>query len=249
MRLRIISYSAKVDRTMTEEIRPHPKNVSGPFYVEYGCCTSCDVPIQEAPSHFAYDTDNHCFVCRQPQTDAETSDMIGTAWMAEFQCIRYRGNDLDVLRRLAELDLRVICDTAPPPNIDPVIRNHVQINVVGAPVIATPKELAQEFVDHVTAQNNEWRRFKARPIQTFNDYASLKFSWYDDHFHLISFTIGPDAPHDWHIEYPLKNDLGDRGVGNVVSFWLKSHQNRFVNHRWFTDANWSDRKSWQSTPW
>ena len=85
--------------------------------------------MQEAPSHFAYDSDNHYFVCRQSQTDVETTDMISTAWMAEFQCIRYRDKDSDVLRRLAELDLLEICDIEPPAHIKPVIRNHVQITI------------------------------------------------------------------------------------------------------------------------
>ncbi len=234
---------------MTDPIRPHPKNVTGPFYVEYGCCTSCDVPMQEAPNHFAYDADNHCYICRQPQTDAETTDMIGTAWMAEFQCIRYRGNDPNVLRRFAELDLREICDIEPAAHINPVIRNHVQITVVGTPAIATSKELAQEFTDHLMSQNNEWRQFKTKPIQTSNNSASLHFSWYDDHFHPIAFNAESDSPAEWHIEYPLKNDLGDRGVGNVVSYWLNSNQNRFSNIRWYTDADWRGRKSSQSTPW
>ncbi len=234
---------------MTDERRPHPRNVSGPFYVQYGCCTSCDVPMQAAPGHFAYDTDDHCFVCRQPQTAAETSDMIGTAWMAEFQCIRYRGDDPDVLRRLAELDLRAICDTAPPSNIHPVIRNHVLINVVGPPAISAPQDLAQEFVEHLTSQNNEWRQFKVTPVEKSEDCASIQLSWYEDHFHSVAFAKGPDSPDDWHIEHVLQNDLSDRGVGNVVSSWLKIHQERFINPRWYTDADWRDRKSWQSTPW
>lgn len=98
------------------------------------------------------------------------------------------------------------------------------MNIIGAPVIATLKELAQEFVDHLTAQNNEWRQFKTRPVQISNDAALLQFSWYAYHFHPISFTIGPDAPHDWHIGYLLNNDLGDRGGANVVSFWLKKSE-------------------------
>ncbi len=93
--------------------RSHPKNVDGPFYVEYGCCTACDLPRQEAPNHFAYDGDDHCYICRQPGNLAETTDMIGIAWAAELRCIRYRGNDADVLRRFAELDLRELCDIEP----------------------------------------------------------------------------------------------------------------------------------------
>ncbi|MDZ4848931.1 MAG: hypothetical protein SGI77_06530 [Pirellulaceae bacterium] len=62
-----------------------------------------------------------------------------------------------------------------------------------------------------------------------------QFSWYDDHFHPIAFNAESDSPAEWHIQYPLKNDLGDRGVGNFVSYWLKSSQNRFTNIRWYIE--------------
>ncbi|MEI6526811.1 MAG: hypothetical protein WCP62_12340, partial [Planctomycetota bacterium] len=39
------------ENTMAE----HPLNADGDFYVEHGCCTSCDVPMQSAPSLFEYD--------------------------------------------------------------------------------------------------------------------------------------------------------------------------------------------------
>ena len=45
--------------------------------------------MQEAPGHFAYDHDHHCYVCRQPQSASEITDMIGKAWMAELQSVRY----------------------------------------------------------------------------------------------------------------------------------------------------------------
>ena len=234
---------------MPDPIRPHPKNVAGPFYVEYGCCTACDVPMQEAPNHFAYDADDHCYVCRQPQSDDETTDMIGTAWMAEFQCIRYRGNDTEVLRRLAELDLRDLCDTQPPARIKPVIRNHVQLTIVGTPAIESSQQLANEFAGHLISQNNEWRQFKTKPIHPSGNSCSLEFSWYDDHFHSIVFAGVADSQSDWHIGYPLKNDLGDRGVGNVVSFWLNTNADRFTDIRWYTDSDWHGHKLWQSTPW
>ncbi len=232
---------------MNEPIRPHPKNVDGPFYVEYGCCTACDVPMQEAPNHFAYDGDNHCYVCRQPQTAAETTDMIGTAWMAELQCIRYRGNEADDLRRFAELDLRGLCDVAPPQNIKPIIRNHVEFAVGDSLAITTPLQLASEFVDHLHSKNNEWRQFKTTTVNNTGNSASLEFSWYDDHYHPVEFAATSCVSNKWHVYYPLKNDLGDHGVGNVVSFWLSQNPGRFTDIRWYTHADWLGSKIGQST--
>jgi hypothetical protein len=203
--------------------------------------------MQEAPGHFAYDADDHCYVCRQPQTAAETTDMIGTAWMAELQCIRYRGNDPDVLRRFAEIDLRNICDVEPPQHIAPIIRNHVKLTIASPSTVATPQQLADKFIEHLSSQNNEWRQFKTAQGQTSANSTSLEFSWYDDHFHPIVFAAVLGATCDWHIHYPLKNDLGDHGVGNVVSYWLSRHPESFTKIRWYTDDDWYGAKIGQST--
>src|SRR4030095_667258 len=131
---------------MGEPPKPHPNNVDGPFYVENGCCLSCDIPKSEAPGHFEYDDDFHCYVSCQPQTQDETTKMIRVAWEAELQCIRYRGTDPDILRRLAELELRDICDIEPPEEIRPVIRNHVRFTDSQA---VTSKQLLRHFIAYL----------------------------------------------------------------------------------------------------
>ncbi len=52
---------------------PHPSNVPGPFYVEYGCCITCGVWEDVAPDLLAWlEGDRpHCYVQRQPETDEE----------------------------------------------------------------------------------------------------------------------------------------------------------------------------------
>lgn len=229
--------------TTAEPIRPHPKNVDGPFYVEYGCCTSCDVPMQQAPKHFAYDGDKHCYVCRQPQTAADTTDMIGTAWMAELQCIRYRGNNPDVLRRMAELDLRELCDVQPPRYTSPLIRNHVEFSVVSNAEFATPQQLAANFVDYLTSRTNEWRQLTTKPIQISGNSASLAFSWYEDHFHVILFAADPDPDSGpkWHVAYSA-DDPSAHGVGNIVSHWLSCFADVFGNISWYTESDWHGPK-------
>src|SRR4051794_8313310 len=110
---------------MSETVRPHPMNVPGPFYVVDGCCTACDVPFAEAPGLFAYDGKNHCFVKHQPETKGDLNHMMRAAWAAELQCIRYRGQDPEILRRFGELGEPRLCDVSPPASIQPVFRNHV----------------------------------------------------------------------------------------------------------------------------
>ena len=88
----------------------HAKNVPGDFYVEDGCCTSCDIPFQEAPGHFEYDSDGHCFVCTQPSTPEEVDRMVSAVWASEVSCIRYAGNDSGTLEKLIAVKEQDRCD-------------------------------------------------------------------------------------------------------------------------------------------
>jgi hypothetical protein len=100
------------------EHQPYPENVPGDFYVEDGCCTMCEAPFAEAPELFGVCQDPkgypHCYVKRQPATPAEQEQMIGAIRVAELRCIRYRGRDPEVQRRLVEGAEGPICDDLPP---------------------------------------------------------------------------------------------------------------------------------------
>ena len=106
----------------------HPLNAEGDFYVEHGCCTACDVPMQSAPTLFAYDETSHCFVKRQPSTRAECDMMFEAIRGAELQCIRYRGNDNDWYRRLVSSGDLDVCDHPPNDPVQPEIRSVVECN-------------------------------------------------------------------------------------------------------------------------
>ncbi len=109
--------------------RPHPQNVEGPFYVEDGCCIACGVPEAAAPGLFDWDSGKHCYVCRQPASASEVDAMVEALVSSEADCIRYRGDDPAVLRRLAENGHSDLCDQPPPPDAAPVERNHVSFRM------------------------------------------------------------------------------------------------------------------------
>jgi hypothetical protein len=99
------------------ELKPHPANVPGEFYVVDGCCTLCEVPFAEAPDLFGTVQDPkgylHCFVKRQPETPAELDQMVSAIRCAELQCIRYRGSDRLIQLRLVSEGEGGICDGLP----------------------------------------------------------------------------------------------------------------------------------------
>src|SRR5688572_13797735 len=90
---------------------PHPRNVPGPFYVENGCCLSCGVPFKIATDMFEWeDGDSHCFVSRQPCDPEQVDRMLHAMWSSEVECIRYRGADPAIARRIAEFGNKDSCD-------------------------------------------------------------------------------------------------------------------------------------------
>jgi hypothetical protein len=100
------------------ELKPHPANVPGDFYVVDGCCTMCEIPFSEAPDLFGRFQEpegcQHCYVQQQPERPAEVDAMIRAIQCAELLCIRYRGTDKVILDRLETAGESGICDALPP---------------------------------------------------------------------------------------------------------------------------------------
>jgi 4Fe-4S single cluster domain of Ferredoxin I len=93
----------------------NPRNVPGDFYVEDGCCTSCEVIFDIAPGHFEFDPGSgECFVARQPSTDEETTRMVDAVHSAELRCVRYRGQEPSTLQALVAMGERNQCDALEP---------------------------------------------------------------------------------------------------------------------------------------
>jgi hypothetical protein len=96
----------------------HPLNVTGDFYVEDGCCTLCGVPESIAPDLFAWAGGapkfDHCYVRRQPHSAYEIGQMIGVMGTQELGCVRYRGVDRSIQKRLVAAGEASQCDSLSP---------------------------------------------------------------------------------------------------------------------------------------
>jgi hypothetical protein len=232
---------------MSEPNRPHPSNAPGPFYVVDGCCTGCDVPFVEAPGLFAYDGTNHCFVKRQPATKEDLNRMLRAMWAAELQCLRYRGEDFEILRRLGELGEPHLSDVPPPASVRPVFRNHVTF--YSAQVEATtPRDLAVAFQEYLRSLNRHWLSYEFKPIVEEGATAAFSFSWYQSNFHPIEFSTVLMPHCRWLVRHSPNEKAGSRGVSNHVDDWLKS-DSRFCQIRWYSEEQWNGPKDWQETPW
>lgn len=217
--------------------QPHAENVDGPFYVCEGCCTACDVPFHETPEMFAYDDRNHCYVKRQPENKSELDRMIRTVLSSELECIRYRGNDKDVLRRFAETGNAYLSDV-PVAGVSRVSRDHVTFDAVD-PVdqLLSEKDLAMEFQRHL--RKSEYVDHKFTPLLSDGEKTSFTYAWYEDNYHRVDFHFLGSPAGRW---------LGVSSAAWGLHDWLVAEK-RFCNIRWFTKEGWSSSREWQETPW
>jgi hypothetical protein len=101
-------------RDMPESRYPrYPKNAPGDFYVEDGCCITCEAPYHEAPDLIAHDEEAeypHCYFKRQPETPDEVERAISACVLSCTCAVRYAGNNPKILKKFMECDSASSCD-------------------------------------------------------------------------------------------------------------------------------------------
>jgi len=227
--------------------KPHPKNAPGPFYVIDGCCTACDVPVSEAPGLFAYDETNHCFVKRQPSTPREFDRAFLVAWAAELECIRYRGDDPQMLRRFAELGQPDLCDIPPPPEVRPVVRDLVTFDTKSLDHAGiSALELADAFQRSVRHRMSNYQ-LRFNPITGNETCATLTFAWFEENYHSVEFCVTNKANCRWLVRHDAASRAGGRGLSREIDEWLRGAQH-FCDLRWYSADGWSRGEEWRDSP-
>lgn len=228
---------------MSDENEPHPDNAPGVFYVTAGCCTACGVPLDAAPELFAYDQSSHCYVKRQPSTVGETEGALNAVRRAELACIRYRGDDPEILQRFAELDQLQVCDAPAARGLRPMLRNHVAFDSADPDTAAwSRKDLVAEFVKHVVSLSGP-SRYRLSSVEDDGRDANVKVAWYEEQFHSLFFRRVDAATGRWMIRH-----LGNLGVSELVDRWLKT-DGRFSGMRWYAGLPEDRPWEWRETPW
>ncbi len=95
------------------------KNAPGDFYIEKDCCITCGVMHDEAPGLISWHdfgpneqgyVSSHCYVVRQPSTPDEIAWMLNAMNAADVDCLRYAGEDPDIIQRISDIGLAESCD-------------------------------------------------------------------------------------------------------------------------------------------
>jgi hypothetical protein len=117
---------------MSRRLDAHPSNSDGPFYVLADECIACGAAEQQAKGLMSHDDNGSCFFARQPFTTEETDAAIRALWSSCCEAIRYSGDDVAILTRIAQIGSASACDKQLKPQPAIVIRDHVTFNYVGS---------------------------------------------------------------------------------------------------------------------
>ena len=219
--------------------RPHPENCAGDFYVEEGCCIFCGVPEAEAPEVFGWasgPSPSHCIVAQQPRTAASVTRTLFAMQGAEVDCIRYRGCDADISRRIVEMGQGAQCDLLPLTDAAPLTRTHVSFSAEkGAPQDAG--SLARDFLSHFEqSRTGILKEHSAvKSPQTCDRRTLVEVAWWREIFHTVEFEC-LDAG-KWLVVTTAWIPGAGIGLSLVVDRWLRARY-QFRDLRWFTAKQW-----------
>jgi hypothetical protein len=219
---------------VTEKQTPHRANAAGPFYVVDGCCTACGVPESIAPEMFAFHAGSHCYVKKQPESTQELERAIQVVRTQELDCIRYRGTDPHVLRRLAEAGEAAACDY-PAEGVEPVLRNVV--------TFAAPESSGRllayldEFVEHLRTSRPS---LGVRTRRRWWNRESLSIAWFENNFHRMTVRRIDKRVVIWH--------GGPLAISEWLHDWLRATSGP-DDLRWYTRDEWEKGAAWQTRPW
>ncbi|GEL73278.1 ferredoxin [Myxococcus virescens] len=227
---------------MSKYHAPHPMNVAGDFYVVDQCCTACGVPTHHAPETFAFENDQpgaSCYVQRQPTSPEEVDRALMVVRCQEFGCIRYRGTDPVILRRLTEADSGDQCDAPLPAGIRPVVRNHVSVEVQSRDARAWKSDTVLERFRHWLTD----RRHQTTSIIRSGSGASFSFAWTQEDFHHVMVSPIGDVPGRWLIQH-----AGNLAASETIDRWLMDAE-ELGAVRWYSQEEWTRGQLGQARPW
>ncbi len=220
------------------KVHPHPENVEGPFYVENNCCLLCGMPGSEAPDLFKWASDEKsCVVKRQPQTAEELDRMMLAVYVAEMDCIRYRGTDPAIQRRIAAMGSLHALDHEPPADARWIIRSHAtfkgKTNVAGP---STAFDIARAFAAHMRlAKDGE--RYRVWSPGRLLRWPVVRLSIGRGLYVLAVRFRRQRKEQGWVAvaQAPMEHLVQE--VSYLVDDWLK-HTDMFADIRWFTAEEW-----------
>jgi hypothetical protein len=225
----------------------HPQNAEGPFYVEDGLCMGCGAPEAEANGLMSHDATGHCFFVLQPTSSEEVDSAIRATWASCCGAIRYGGDDLAIITRLAELGEGSLCDKRVPASIGTVHRNQAWFehhDVYNAAV-----QQISRFIIDLIATSLHHDDAECIAFHHEGDSSSFQYVWgkskslNNNKGYSIRIRIKHESGSSWLLSLS-ENEQAEMGIAIQVDKALR--QSSFIHSvRWFS----TDDESGQPHPY
>jgi hypothetical protein len=185
----------------------------GDFYVEPDCCLLCGVPEDIAPEVFQTG-ENYCFVKQQPCSQDELDRTIRAMWSSEVDCIRYRGQDAELLARLARGGMSDQADHPHQLNARSAPPDQVSFSLPqGGAVPAFAAQIAEVFRTDMRANGSS-------VLPALFGPRTVWISWFQYRFHGVRFINARNG----RIVAQLRSRTALQGLAWLVDDWLRTKE-------------------------
>lgn len=162
-----------------------------------------------APNNFSFEADGHCYVKRQPGSAAELEIVLRVVRTQELGCIRYRGADKEVLRRLAEAGEAEQCDLQLSPPVAALSRNCARFAIKPGVQELTSAEVLEALRAALLVALGDRARATAISVDGAGR-ATMAIAWFEDAFHRIELEpLGEGKFHLRHLGPGVLSELLD----------------------------------------
>ncbi|MES1198696.1 MAG: ferredoxin [Pseudomonadota bacterium] len=206
--------------------------------MENGCCIMCGVPLDEAPEVFAWadETDqSQCVVANQPQTTTALNHTLNAMWSGEVKCIRYRGVDPEIVRRLVEMGYADLCDQSVATGAVPLLRNHARFSIVDNGELILPQQVAADLLRHFIDNAGPFSDRRVRELRSDDTCSAVQISWFKGFYHDVTFE--KLNPTDWLVRAKSGRPGVGIGLSRIVERWLEQDA-RIRDVAWFSEEQW-----------
>jgi hypothetical protein len=224
------------------DLKRHPQNVAGPFYVANGECMACGAPESQAGTLMSHDGSGHCFFVRQPSTAEEVDATILGLWSSCCGAVRYGGHDHEILVRLAEIGKSNTCDFRLENEPKQAHITHLTFEFADAEApksgLLAAREIMEYFAVFLTKSHNVGSR--VLDFRLSDTTASFRYEWGHNSLPTrcsVTFALEAYGENSWLLRIRREdrpNSLGD----GIAIYKAIERDRRFQQVQWFTEDEW-----------
>src|SRR5262249_23658152 len=150
-------------------------------------------------------------------------------------CIRYRGADPEIARRIVEMGQAELCDQPVATDAKPLVRTHVSFALSDKDALVRPRQIAAAFLHYFRNRPRGGSSDKVREVHSDDAQSVVEISWFEDVFHRVA--VERLSGTKWHVQAIPCRPAVAVGLSRLVERWLRD-DGRFHDIQWFSDAQW-----------